>query len=93
MKPKIPKQTSGDRSLNKYLAIATMAASLGISLGVPVVEVLASEGPGSPPSSSRQLKMDTRDQTNPAAKQSKQYKESIQGKFKQNVDTKGQVVK
>lgn len=99
MKPKVPEQTSdtektAGRSLNKYLAIATMAASLGVSLGVPVVDVLASEGPGSPPSSSRQLKKDAAGQTNKAANQSKQFKESNQGKFKQQkVDTKSQVNK
>lgn len=97
MKPKSPQQTSNTESmagrpLNKYLAIATMAASLGVSLGVPVVEVLASEGPGSPPSVSLQLKKDALGQTKQTVEQSKQFKESNQGKFKK-VGEKSQVIK
>ncbi|GAB6095257.1 hypothetical protein JCM14469_15090 [Desulfatiferula olefinivorans] len=35
--------TSTDRSLKKRLAVATVAASLGVSLGVPVGRVMAEE--------------------------------------------------
>ena len=45
------------RSLKKNLAVATVAASLGVSLGVPVADVLAAnERLSSPPTLSRQDK-------------------------------------
>ena len=48
MAPKSQKQSTNekntsDRSLKKYLAVATMAASLGVSLGVPVGDALAQD--------------------------------------------------
>jgi hypothetical protein len=50
-------ETPSDCSLNKKLAIAAIAASLGVSLGVPVGDVVAAgEKMDSPPSYSRQHK-------------------------------------
>ena len=71
------------QSFKKNLAIATMAASLGVSLGVPVGDVLADDArSSSPPGYSRQ------DKDNVAAGQlkgSNQVKiDSVQGKFKSN---------
>jgi Na+/glutamate symporter len=51
------KHKPAGRSLKKNLAVATMAASLGVSLGVPVADVLAAnERLDSPPALSRQDK-------------------------------------
>ena len=87
MKPELQKQSSdtkseGRRSITKYLAVATMAASLGVSLGVPVVDALAADGPGSPPAYSKQGKFKSQtDQEK--VRGSKQYKESNQLKLQQ----------
>ncbi len=78
---------SRKQRLKKNIAIATMAASLGVSLGVPVGDVLIGDAKAdSPPSYSRQDKdnvasgqMKYSNQT----KMSNQGKiESVQGKFK-----------
>jgi len=58
------------KTMKKNLAVATMAASLGVSLGVPVGDVLAA-GPetmkAAPPGLSRQVKA-------PVSNQAKQVK-------------------
>lgn len=103
MKSELPKQSSdekgtGSRSINKYVAIATMAASLGVSLGVAVVDAVAAEGYGSPPEnrlppSSKSQKI--QGQSNQIKMGSHQYKESNQLKgsnqlkYNQNVGTTG----
>lgn len=85
MDPKFQKQPASekdktDRSLKKYLAVATMAASLGVSLGVPVNEVLAlDEKMSSPPEYSKQLK------ENVTSDQIKLKNQSNQGKFKSSI--------
>jgi hypothetical protein len=92
MKPESLKQSSDEngttgRSVKKYLAVATMAASLGVSLGVAVVDALAAEGPASPPMQSRQGKFKSQmDQTKKPGSQ--QFKESSQFKEKQKIETK-----
>ena len=91
MRSELPKQLSDEkntagRSINKYLAVAAMAASLGVSLGVTVVDALA-DGPGSPPAYSKQGKF--KSQTDPSNKiGSQQFKESSQIKLKQNIENK-----
>jgi len=71
------KPKSAGRSLKKNLAVATMAASLGVSLGVPVADVLAAnERLDSPPALSRQ------DKDNNALEQKKV---SNQGKFSNQI--------
>ena len=91
MKPELPEQprdgkNTGGRSLKKYLAVATIAASLGVSLGVTVVDALA-DGPASPSMQSRQGKIKSQtDQTRKTGSQ--QFKESSQMKLKQKVGTK-----
>ena len=80
-------KSPGRRSIGKYVAVATMAASLGVSLGVAVVDALAAEGPGSPPANSKQIKI--KNQTDRIKNTgSQQHKESNQGKFKQKAGTK-----
>ena len=91
MKPELLKKSSdekktGGRSLNKYIAVATMAASLGVSLGVAVADALA-DGPASPPAYSKQGKFKSQtDRSNKVGSQ--QFKESSQVKMKQGVETK-----
>ena len=71
------KPKSAGRSLKKNLAVATMAASLGVSLWVPVADVLAAnERLDSPPALSRQ------DKDNNALEQKKV---SNQGKFSNQI--------
>ena len=78
---------SGKQNLRKKLAIATMAASLGVSLGVPVGDVLADDTKASsPPGYSRQDKdnaASVQTKLSNQTKMSNQGKiESVQGKFK-----------
>lgn len=85
MKPELQKQSSdekseGRRSITKYLAVATMAASLGVSLGVPVVDALAADS-SSPPSVKQQKIKGQTDQSKQIGSQ--QHKESNQLKLKQ----------
>lgn len=80
---------SRKQSFKKNLAIATMAASLGVSLGVPVGEVMADEvKTSSPPGISRQDKDNVASgqlKYSNQTKMSNQGKiESVQGKFKSN---------
>lgn len=71
------KHKPASRSLKKNLAVATMAASLGVSLGVPVADVLAAnERLNLPPALSRQ------DKDNIAVEQKKI---SNQGKFSNQI--------
>jgi peptidoglycan hydrolase CwlO-like protein len=65
------KQKSYGRSFKKNLAVAAVAASLGVSLGVPVQDVLAGEE-----------NITTKDEKNISSVQGKI--ESNQGKFKSN---------
>lgn len=73
-------QNPTGRSLKQNLAVATVAASLGVSLGVQAGEALAADiGSGSPPSPlSRQ---DKDRMTAEQIKLSEQLKMSNQGKF------------
>lgn len=71
------------RSLKKNIAMAAMAASLGLSLGVPVSDALASERMSSPPDYSVSDKKNVSSEKMKSAIESKQGKiESVQGKFK-----------
>ncbi len=71
---------SSDRSLSKILTIAAMAASLGVSLGVPVGDALAVDQKlSSPPDAySSQHKDSVQSEQ---MKDSTQVKTSVQGKF------------
>jgi hypothetical protein len=98
MAPTSKKQTSdtkntAHRSLKNRLAVATMAASLGVSLGVPVGEALAMDDtlktpPGYTHRDSRdeafeQLELSTQADQDDLTKESMQIKlESRQGKFR-----------
>lgn len=102
MEPKSQKQSmnennTSDRSLKKYLVVATMAASLGVSLGVPVGDVLAqNEKMESPPGYTTQDKQSLQTERMQSSRQSDkgkkmvapQKKESTQFKFDQQVDPK-----
>jgi len=75
------------QSFKKNLAIATMAASLGVSLGVPVGDVLAGEvNTSSPPGASIQDKHNVSSEQLKYSNQTKMSNqdkiESVQGKFK-----------
>ena len=91
VRPELPKHSLDEnntvgRSIKKYLAVATMAASLGVSLGVTVVDALA-DGPESPPAYSKQGKFKSQtDRSNKIGSQ--QFKESSQINVKQKVETK-----
>ncbi len=95
MKQESKKQSADEkaaacRSLNKYLAVATVAASLGVSLGVPVVDALAETRASSPPNSARdksKISGQTDKSKNIESKQFK-FKESNQLKLKQKANTK-----
>jgi peptidoglycan hydrolase CwlO-like protein len=67
----VDKQKSSGRSFKKNIAIAAVAASLGVSLGVPVQDVLAGDE-----------NITTQDKQNVSSVQGKV--ESVQGKFKSN---------
>ena len=78
-------QQAANHSLKKSLAIATVAVSLGIALGVDVVDVLAGEGPGSPPT--RALSRQDKDLV------SKQHKDvsQIQQSTRQSINQSKQI--
>ncbi|MHB8111130.1 MAG: hypothetical protein ACYDHW_13990 [Syntrophorhabdaceae bacterium] len=86
MKDSSDEKNAAGRSIHKYLAIATMAASLGVSLGVPVVDALA-DGPGSPPAYGKVQSDQTKIKNSKQFKESSQYKESTQFKEKQKIKT------
>lgn len=76
---------SGGHSLTKNLAVATVAASLGIALGVNVGDVLAAEKRlDSPPNISRQDK----DMVSKQLKDTNQVQQSTQQKVNQSKQTK-----
>jgi len=92
-------QKPSGRSLKKNLAIAAVAASLGVSLGVPVGDVFAAGKPNSPPGYSRQDKQATQikdKQSNQIKRQSSQIKDrqssQIKDKQKQSSQMKGRKV-
>jgi len=84
MEPKPQKQSTNekkksDHSVRKYLAVATMAASMGLSLGVPVGDVLAAnERMSSPPDYS------VSDKKNVSSEKMKSSVQSNQVKLKSN---------
>lgn len=89
MAPKSKKPSAGepnppDRSLKKYLAVATMAASLGVSLGVPVGDALAQdERLSSPPGYTlRDRQKEAMDQLELSTQSDKEGLESSQVKIK-----------
>jgi hypothetical protein len=95
MKQKSKQQSADEkaascRSLNKYLAVATVAASLGVSLGVPVVDALAETRASSPPNSTREKSKISGQPEKSKSIGSKQFKmkESNQFKMKQKANTK-----
>lgn len=72
-------------SLKKNLAVAAVAASLGLSLGVPVSDALANEKMDSPPGYSVRDKKNVSSEKMKSSVQSNQGKiESSQGKIKAN---------
>ncbi len=76
--PPDEKKATGN-SFRKNLAVATVAASLGVSLGVPVGEVLAAgNNLGNPPGYSRQDKQNVASES----MKSNQYKFRQSGQFK-----------
>jgi hypothetical protein len=86
MKNSSDEKKAGGRSIHKYLAVVTMAASLGVSLGVPVVDALA-DGPASPPAQGKIQSNQVKIKDSKQFKESSQLKESTQHKEKQKVQT------
>ena len=86
MEPKSQKKTDdkkAGRSFKKNIAMAAVAASLGLSLGVPVGDALAqSENMDSPPS----YTLD--DNTDSSSENIKSPLESRQGKFKSSIESR-----
>ena len=73
------------RSLKKNIAVAAVAASLGLSLGVPMSDALANEKMDSPPGYSVRDKKNVSSEKMKSSAQSNQGKiESSQGKIKAN---------
>lgn len=77
------KQKGTGRSLKKNLAVAAFAASLGISLGVPVQDVLAADENISKQDEKNVLSVQGKIESNQGKFKSNQLKiDSRQGKFK-----------
>lgn len=78
------KQKGTGRSLKKNLAVAAVAASLGISLGVPVQDVLADENITAQDEKNISSVQGKIDSTQGKIKSNQVKIDSTQGKFKSN---------